>query len=109
MGLRVSEDSKCLNKKLLILGFEIPDLLVIFLLLSLLNLTLGPTGHRLALVWLPSFLFALILRFSKRGKPDNFLIHLVRFHLAPKNLEAFHPAKDWVSPPQLKNRRNKNA
>lgn len=101
MGLRTTEFNKCLDKKLLILGYEIPDILAIFLLLSFLNLVLGALGSRLLLVWLPSLIFAIVLRVGKRGKPDNFLIHWIRFRLIPKKLSAFSTCTDWKLPPRL--------
>ena len=51
MGLRSTPFNKCLSKKLLVLGFEIPDVLAIFLVLSTLNFALGPLGHLFLLVW----------------------------------------------------------
>lgn len=104
MPLRSEPTSQSLEKKLLILGFEVPDVLAIFLLLSILNFIFGQTGYKLFLVWLPVMAIALILRIGKRGKPDNYLIHLAKFYFAPKYLSAFSaPSKD-DSPPKRKNR-----
>lgn len=102
MALRSEPTSKSLEKKLLILGFEVPDVLAIFLLLSILNFLFGQTNQKLLLVWLPVILVAAVLRIGKRGKPDNYLVHLVKFHFRPKYLSAFaEPSKD-PSPPKLK-------
>lgn len=101
MPLRSEPTSKSLEKKLLILGFEVPDVLAIFLLLSVLNFIFGQTNYKLFLVWLPVATVAIILRISKRGKPDNYLPHLIKFHMRPKYLSAFkEPTKS--EPPKFR-------
>lgn len=93
--------SKCLDKKMIIFGFEVPDLLLIFLTLSTLNFLFGTTSMKIVLVWLPATLLAAILRYSKRGKPDNYLIHWIRFQIRPGVLSAFSPPTEWELPPRL--------
>lgn len=94
--------SKCLDKKSTIAGFEVADLFVIFLTMSVLNLTLGWTGQRLLLVWLPSIALACVIRFSKRGKPDGYLLHLLKFKIAQKYFSAFPDARGYQAPPSVK-------
>ena len=89
MSLRTEPTSQSLEKKLLIMGFEVPDVLAIFLLLSILNFLFGQTNYKLFLVWLPVLTVAIILRVGKRGKPDNYLVHLAKFKLSPKYFSAF--------------------
>ena len=89
MSLRVTKTNPCLERKLKIGGFEVVDLLAIFLLISVLNLLTGPLNMRAVTVWIPSFLLAATLWISKRGKPDNYLVHFIRFHVKPKRYEAF--------------------
>jgi hypothetical protein len=74
---------------MMIMGFEIPDLLVIFLTISILNFLFGSTSLKLFLVWLPSIALALLIRLTKRGKPDNYLIHWLRFQIKPGIISAF--------------------
>jgi hypothetical protein len=105
MALRSEPTSKSLEKKLLILGFEVPDVLAIFLLLSILNFLFGQTNQKLLLVWLPVVLIALILRIGKRGKPDNYLVHLVKFYFKPKYLSAFADPTNDTPPPRLKRKK----
>jgi len=50
MALRSEPTSQSLEKKLLIAGFEVPDVLAIFLLLSILNFIFGHTNQKLLLV-----------------------------------------------------------
>lgn len=102
MPLRSEPTSQSLEKKLLIMGFEIPDVLAIFLLLSILNFLFGQTGQKLLLVWLPVATAATILRIGKRGKPDNYLIHLVKFYSKPKYLSAFREPSVNPIPPHIK-------
>lgn len=102
MSLRSEPTSKSLEKKLLIMGFEIPDVLAIFLILSILNFSFGSTNYKFLLVWLPVILLALLLRLGKRGKPDNYLIHLVKYQVSTKYLSAFENAKILNLPPKLK-------
>ncbi len=102
MALRSESTSQSLEKKLLIMGFEVPDVLAIFLLLSILNFSFGQTNYKLALVWGPVAIFAITLRIGKRGKPDNYLVHLGKFHLQPKYLSAFQEPKTNSVSPKIK-------
>lgn len=87
--MRLTPVSKTLDKKLTLLGFEVLDLLAIFLLLSILNLFFGQTAFKIPLVWLPSISLALTLRYGKKGKPDKYLIHWLRFQVKPGVYSAF--------------------
>jgi len=102
MALRSEPTSQSLEKKLLIMGFEVPDVLAIFLLLSILNFAFGQSNYKLALVWGPVVVAAATLRLGKRGKPDNYLVHLGKFHIQPKYLSAFQTPKFTTTPPKLK-------
>jgi hypothetical protein len=102
--LRQANVPTCLDKRLMILGFEVPDLLAILVLLSALQLFLGDLGNQLILVWLPSVVLALTLWIGKRGKPENYLIHWVRFQLKPGRLSAFEQATRFE--PYLTRKRN---
>lgn len=99
MDLKTTEVSRCLDKKMMIMGFEVPDLLVIFLTMSVLNFLFGSTSVKWLLVWLPSIALASIIKWSKRGKPDNYLIHWLRYQIKPGILSAFkEPSTDLPSP-----------
>lgn len=89
MALNNSQVSQSLDRKLKIAGFEIPDLLAIFLLLSLLNFVFGQSSYKFFLAWIPSALFAVVLRLGKKGKPDNYLVHLGKFTVRSKYLSSF--------------------
>ncbi len=98
--LNTTPVSQCLDKRLTIMGFEIPDLLAVFLLLAVLNFLFANSGHVLLLVWLPPTALALILRYGKRGKPDNYLLHLLRYQVTPGAYSAFKDATTFAIPPR---------
>ena len=104
MELKTTEVSRCLDKKMLIMGFEIPDLLFIFLLMSVLNFLFGTSNLKLLLVWLPSLTIALTIRLTKRGKPDNYLVHWLRYQMKSGVISAFSDPKDDISSPHLKSK-----
>lgn len=105
MSLKFTPISKCLDKKTMIFGYEVPDLLVIFLTLSLLNLVFSAGSLKIPLVWIPTVALAATLRIAKRGKPDNYLVHWIRFQVRPKELSAFSAPTTWQVLPTLKGRK----
>lgn len=102
MGLRSEPTSQSLEKKLLIMGFEVPDILAIFLLLSILNFAFGQSSNKIFLVWAPVTIAAITLRIGKRGKPDNYLVHLGKFYVQKKYLSAFQDPQNSTPPPKMK-------
>ena len=102
MSLRSTPVSKCLDKKLLLFGFEVPDVLAIFLTLSVLSFVFGQQPFKAILVLLPTAALALLLHIKKKGKPDNYLVHWIRFQVSPGSYRAFPEATQWVRPPKLK-------
>lgn len=102
--MRMVAVSKCLDKKLILFGYEIFDIIAIFLVLSILNFIFGSTNWKLLFVWLPTILLALILRYGKRGKPEKYLIHLIRFQFRPGTYSAFHESLINPVPPTMKRR-----
>jgi hypothetical protein len=89
MDTRVTSVSRCLEKKLLVFGFEVFDLMLIFLTMAILNFFFGSGSSKLFFVWLPASSLAVALRLGKRGKPDLFLVHWIRFKMMPGLLCAF--------------------
>jgi hypothetical protein len=72
---------------------EAPDLLAGLILAGVLNLFFGQTAFAFLFVVVVPLILLVALYFAKRGKPDDFLIHFVRFHLTPKYLSAGEKAK----------------
>ena len=102
MSLKCNPVSKCLDKKTLLWGFEMADILVIFMLLAVLNLVFGQTNHKLLLVWLPPILTGAVLRFGKKGKPENFLVHWIKYQFSPGVYCAFKRSSKNPLPPRIK-------
>jgi hypothetical protein len=95
--LEISKVSRGLDRKALFLWLEITDIFVIVLFCSLMNLIFGGTGLKLYFVYLPTLILGSVLIISKRGKPDGFLIHFLKFHILPKHLTCFHEGEDSFS------------
>lgn len=102
MEIKSTFVSKSLDKKLMIFGFEVPDLLALFLIISVLNFFFGATSLKIYLVWIPSIALALLMRLGKKGKPDNYLIHWLRYQMKPGVLSAFYESTNNTPPPKLK-------
>lgn len=86
-----SKVPRSLETKTKLFGFEIGDLLLIFINLSVLNLVFGGSKLRYPLVWgSTSFLLAVIF-FVKRGRPDNFIQHSIEHLLKTPVLYANLP------------------
>jgi len=94
MELLTSKTFRCLERKAKIMGFELFDVLLIGITISLANLFIGQIPYRLIVTWAPAILLAGVLWFGKRGKPDNFLLHWVRFKVGPNTYSAFKEAKN---------------
>ncbi len=76
LDLLTTKVPRALEMKTKLFGFELPDLLLIFMNLAATNLVFGSSSIRYPLVWGTTLLLASSLFFSKRGKPDNYLQHL---------------------------------
>ncbi len=105
MSLKTTSVAKCLDKRLLLMGFEVLDVLMIFLTLSVLNFIFGQTSLKILFVWLPTATLAVVLYFGKKGKPDRYLIHWLRFQMKPGTYKAFPDSLNWVRPPTLRGKK----
>lgn len=101
MSLLVTKVPRNLDNRLKLFGFELADLLLIFLYLSLSNLFFGPTRLKFPVVWIGTVALAGTLYFVKRGKPEGYLQHFVQFKLRPTVLVAGAP--DTIYQPLLRN------
>ena len=72
-----------LDAKIKIIGFELFDLLAILILAAVMNLIFGNTSLSLPMVFVMPGCLGAVIYFGKKGKPDNHLIHTVRYHLLP--------------------------
>jgi hypothetical protein len=104
MALNQSEVYRCLEKKTLIFGFEVVDLFLAFGLLTILNLAYAGVRYKFLWTWGPAALLSLTLRIGKAGKPENYLVHWVRYQVSPGLFSAFPLARFKNSPSVLKER-----
>ena len=81
--LMTTKVPRALEMKSKLFGFELPDLLLIFMNLAVTNLVFGTTSFRYSLVWGTTLSLALFLFFAKRGRPDNYLQHLGEYITTP--------------------------
>lgn len=93
--LLTSSVPRALEMKTKLFGFELPDLLLIFMNLAITNLVFGGTSLRYPLVWGTTLSMVLFLVFIKRGKPDNYLQHLGEFYIRPHHREAGAPDLEY--------------
>ena len=107
--LEQAKVSRSLDRKTLILWLEITDIFALVTFCSVLNLLFGGTGLKFYFVYLPTLVLTVTLILAKRGKPDGFLVHFLKFHLQPKHLTCFHSAPEGfaLSTALAKRRRGK--
>ena len=92
--------SRQLEAPLKLFGFEIFDLLIIFLNLSILNLIFSHTSFKYPVVWGSTLVLALVLYFSKKNKPPNYLLHKIEHLRKPSTFSAGVP--DFNYTPYIK-------
>ena len=102
MGLKTSTVYRCLDKKTDVFGFELIDLFIVFTTLDFLNLIMGHIPYKFLFTWAPTLGLAVFIKLIKRGKPDNYLLHFVKFRFQPKVLSAFILAKRKIKFNNLK-------
>ena len=81
--IKVSVVHRNLDSKLRLLGMEAQDLVFVMLLASVMNLLFGKSSVGFHLTFVLPGLVAIVLFFVKRGRPDGFLVHLIRYYLTP--------------------------
>ena len=86
---------RALETKSKLFGFELGDVLVIFLYLSLSNFIFGTTPFKFIFVWVGTITLALSLYFLKKGKPENHLQHLGEYYKNPEILSAGAPDSEY--------------
>ncbi len=92
--LKTSVVHRKLDAKFKIGGMEATDLLAVLLSAAIMNLFLGQTAVGPIFIFgVPGVLFC-ALYFGKRGKPDGFLSHALKFYLSPGELWAGEKASN---------------
>ena len=93
--LLASKVPRSLDAKTRLFGFELADLIVIFLYLAVTNLIFGATKAKFPVVWGGTIVLASLLYFVKRNKPDHYLEHLGEFRRTPGVLSAGVPDLEY--------------
>lgn len=99
-SLLTSVVPRTLDTKNKILGFELSDVLILLLNLSLQNLVFGSTSLKFPMVFGTSFFLGGVLFFFKRGKPDLYLQHYMEHLLAPTVSSANAPDEHYRPLPE---------
>ena len=85
-----------LDAKLRIGGLEALDLLLALIFGAVMNLFFGGTFLEVPLVLGGPILIIAVFYFGKRGKPDKFMAHLIRFYLEPGFFSAGEEPKSLL-------------
>jgi hypothetical protein len=92
--LKTSTVHRKLDAKFKIGGVEAADLLAVLLLAAVMNLVFGRMSIGPVFIFgVPALLF-FALYFGKRGKPDGYLLHAVKYFLSPGELWAGEKGND---------------
>ena len=91
-----SKVPRSLEKKTRLFGFELSDLLFVFLYLALSNLVFGQTKLKPVMVWGGTVALGCGLYFLKRGKPDGYVQHYGEFLYSPSVFSAATPDTDYL-------------
>lgn len=73
--LLTSSVPRTLETKSKIMGFDLSDVLILLLNLSIQNLIFGGTSMKFPMVFGTSAVLGALLFFFKRGKPENYIQH----------------------------------
>ena len=97
MNLLTSKTSRQLDNKLKLFGFELIDLLLIFLYLAISNLFFSQTTLKIPLVYLGTIILSTILYFAKKEKPKNHLQDKISSYVNPSIFSANLPDENHQS------------
>ncbi|MBF0300534.1 MAG: hypothetical protein HQK51_17595 [Oligoflexia bacterium] len=86
--LRNSIVHKNLEMKIKLLGIELADILLVLFLSSVMNLIFGRTSISWIMVFIFPMIVGVLLHFGKKNKPENFIIHFIKYHLIPGQFAA---------------------
>ena len=94
--LNASKVPRALESKTKLFGFELGDVLAVFLYLSTSNFIFGHTRLKALMVWGGTALIAALVYFVKRNKPDGYLQHWGEFKRTPGILSAGIPDTEYT-------------
>jgi len=88
LGLEQSKVHRNLDGTIKVMGLEAPDLILVLLVAAVMNLFFGQTRLVLITVFGIPLLLLFTLYFGKKGKPENYLVHLARYLVMPSFYSA---------------------
>ncbi|MCB0411053.1 MAG: hypothetical protein KDD22_00910 [Bdellovibrionales bacterium] len=88
MDLDTSPVHRDLDAKFKIGGLEALDLLLALIFGAVMNLIFGGTALEVPLAVGGPIAIILVMYFGKKGKPENYMAHLIKFYMEP----GFFPA-----------------
>lgn len=88
MELDSSPVHRNLDGKIKVMGLEAPDLILVLLVAAIMNLFFGQTRFVLLAVFGIPSLILVTLYFGKKGKPEGYLVHLLRYLMTPSFYSA---------------------
>ena len=83
MEIHTSEVQRNLDARFKIGSIEALDLLIALIFAAIMNLFFGGTALEIPLVLGCPALILAAFYFGKKGKPEKFMVHLIRFYLEP--------------------------
>ena len=95
-SLLTSTVPRTLDTKSKILGFELSDVLLLLLNLSIQNLIFGATHLKIPMVFGTNIALGALLFIFKRGKPDQFIQHFFEYLVSPTVKTANCPDHIYV-------------
>lgn len=81
LSLKESTIHRKLDAKFKIGGMEAPDILGVLIFAAIMNLFFGRSSFAFIFVIVIPLILLVTLYFGKRGKPDNYLVHLAKYYL----------------------------
>ncbi len=90
-----SKVPRALETKTKLFGFELADVLIVFLYLSVSNFIFGGTKLKFLMVWMGTLVLGLALHFLKKGKPEDHLQHMGEFYRKPEVLSSGAPDLEY--------------
>lgn len=96
MALLSSSVPRALETKTKLFGFELADVLLVFLYLAATDFLFGRTFLKGPVVWGGTTALCAGLYFLKRGKPDDHLRHALQWWLLPGSFSAGERDLDFV-------------